>query len=357
MLFKWYALQTYSGKEHTVRELIEQKKKDLGLENYIGRVIVPEEIEVDLKSTDSKRGQYVVSSDAEVLVKNGSKVEVDTLLAREKPIQARESGTIRSIENFYEILIETLDHKNRRLYYIPGDVKLEKGIKERIKVRKGMFLTQNKAYPVIETGRILRIERGKEVRVLRDNGRIDKYFIPQVVFDKDAVYPGIKVEKKQILAKGKEIIAKKEGIVEINDYGVGKEIIIRKIAYKKMFPGYVFLEVRMNDDVWHLIRSIPNVVNFVSSGGEPLLVDGREIRAILRKIGYERYPKAEPVQIKINLGLRKGEIVKIKNGPFEDFTGPIHEIDDERQEVKVMVTIFGRETPVVLHASEVERID
>lgn len=357
MKFKWYALQTYSGKEHAVRETIEQKKKDLNWESYIGRVIVPEEIEVDLKSLDSKKGKYVVSSEAEVLVKNGNKVEVGSLLAREIPVCARESGVIRGIKNFYEILIETLDHKNRRLYSIPGNAKLEKGIKEGIKVRKGLFLTQDKSFPVIETGRILKIEKGKEVQVLRNNGRIDKYFIPQTVFNKEIVYPGMKVEKKQVLAEGREIVSKKEGIAEINDYGVGKDIMIRKIAYKKMFPGYVFLEVKMNDDVWHLIRSLPNVVNFISAGGEPLLVGNREIRAILRRTGYEKYPEAEIPKIKINLGLRKGEIVKIKNGPFEDFTGPIHEIDDEKQEVKVMVTIFGRETPVVLHASEVERID
>nr|2LQ8_A Chain A, Transcription antitermination protein nusG [Thermotoga maritima] len=125
---------------------------------------------------------------------------------------------------------------------------------------------------------------------------------------------------------------------------------------EKLFPGYVFVEMIMNDEAYNFVRSVPYVMGFVSSGGQPVPVKDREMRPILRLAGLEEYEeKKKPV--KVELGFKVGDMVKIISGPFEDFAGVIKEIDPERQELKVNVTIFGRETPVVLHVSEVEKIE
>ncbi|HEY8541507.1 MAG TPA: transcription termination/antitermination protein NusG, partial [Pseudothermotoga sp.] len=98
-----------------------------------------------------------------------------------------------------------------------------------------------------------------------------------------------------------------------------------------------------------------NIIDFVSSGGQPLELKAKEARAILRLAGLETYEeKVRPV--KVEFGFRVGDVVKITSGPFEDFAGVVKEIDPEKQELRVAVTIFGRETPVTVKTSEVEKI-
>lgn len=124
-----------------------------------------------------------------------------------------------------------------------------------------------------------------------------------------------------------------------------------KTVSKKVFPGYVIVEMVMTDDSWYVVRNTPGVTGFIGSTGAgskptPLLPD--EVDAILGQMG-EKEPKAE-----VDFELK--EAVKVTEGPFADFTGTVEEINAEKQKVKVYVNMFGRETPVELEFTQVEKI-
>ncbi|WP_240377839.1 transcription termination/antitermination protein NusG [Bacillus piscicola] len=124
-----------------------------------------------------------------------------------------------------------------------------------------------------------------------------------------------------------------------------------KAVTRKVFPGYVIVEMIMTDDSWYVVRNTPGVTGFVGSAGAgskptPLLPD--EVDNILRQMG-EGEPKPH-----VNFDLK--ESVKVKEGPFTDFTGTIEDINAEKQKVKVHVNMFGRETPVELEFDQVEKL-
>ncbi len=125
----------------------------------------------------------------------------------------------------------------------------------------------------------------------------------------------------------------------------------KKTTLKKVFPGYVLVEMVMTDDSWYVVRNTPGVTRFVGSSGAgskptPLLEE--EAKAILKQMGME---EARP---KIQFTLK--ESVKVTDGPFHNFVGSIEEINIERQKLKVLVNMFGRETPIELEFNQVEKI-
>ncbi|MFC7746639.1 transcription termination/antitermination protein NusG [Lentibacillus kimchii] len=125
----------------------------------------------------------------------------------------------------------------------------------------------------------------------------------------------------------------------------------KKTVKKKFFPGYVLAEMVMTDDSWYVVRNTPGVTGFVGSSGQgtkptPILSD--EIDSILKRMGL-----AEPTT-QVNFEIN--ENVRVTDGPFSDFTGAIEHIDTDKQKVKVHVTMFGRETPVELDFSQIEKL-
>ncbi|GAK01046.1 MULTISPECIES: transcription termination/antitermination protein NusG [Geomicrobium] len=124
-----------------------------------------------------------------------------------------------------------------------------------------------------------------------------------------------------------------------------------KTVNRKTFPGYVLVEMVMTDDSWYVVRNTPGVTGFVGSSGagsKPTALLPDEVDSILRQMGVEA-PKAE-----VDLEIK--ESVKVKEGPFTDFTGTVEEISLEKQKVKVHVNMFGRETPVELEFHQVEKL-
>lgn len=122
----------------------------------------------------------------------------------------------------------------------------------------------------------------------------------------------------------------------------------RKIVKKKVFPGYVIVEMIVTDDSWYVVRNTPGVTGFVGSGTKPIPLEDHEVKNILRSMGVE-----EP-RIRIDLSI--GESVRISDGPFANFVGVVDEIHLERQKVKVRVAMFGRETPVELDFTQVQKL-
>ena len=124
-----------------------------------------------------------------------------------------------------------------------------------------------------------------------------------------------------------------------------------KTVTRKVFPGYVLVEIIMTDDSWYVVRNTPGVTGFVGSSGagsKPTALLPDEVESILKQMGVEQ-PRAE-----IDFDIK--ESVKVKEGPFANFVGTIEEIQVEKQKIKVHVNMFGRETPVELDYNQVEKI-
>jgi transcriptional antiterminator NusG len=143
-----------------------------------------------------------------------------------------------------------------------------------------------------------------------------------------------------------EVVIPMEDVVEFKN---GKKVVVQK----KVFPGYLLCRCDLDDDSWATIRNTPGVTGFVGPGTKPLPLSRREVESILQvKVeGVEHPKKTRP-----RLEYEAGETVRVKEGPFADFSGQIAEINEDQLKLKVLVNIFGRETPVELEFSQVAKL-
>ncbi len=138
-----------------------------------------------------------------------------------------------------------------------------------------------------------------------------------------------------------QILVPKEKMIEVKN---GK----RKVVEKKIFQGYVLVEMKMSEDAWYIVRNTPSVTGFVGSGVDPSPVENEEIEKIMKRMG-----RSEP---KHKIDYKIGEVVNITDGPFKGFDGSINDIDQAKGKLKVLVNMFGRETPVELDSLQVKRV-
>ena len=124
----------------------------------------------------------------------------------------------------------------------------------------------------------------------------------------------------------------------------------KKISERRVFPGYVMVQMDLTDDTWYAIKSTPGVAGFVGSGIKPVPLREEEVAQILQS-AQEKMEKPTPKVI-----FEKGEAVRITEGPFTNFNGVVEEIHPDKGKLKVMVTIFGRSTPVELEYWQVEKV-
>lgn len=122
----------------------------------------------------------------------------------------------------------------------------------------------------------------------------------------------------------------------------------RRVVEEKIYPGYVLVEMVVTDDSWYVIRNTPRVTGFVGSGTTPTPLSEEEMDVLLKRMGED-----EP---RHKVDFAAGDAVKIIDGPFKDYEGKVSEVDGERGKVKVLVSIFGRETPVELDFLQITRI-
>jgi len=122
----------------------------------------------------------------------------------------------------------------------------------------------------------------------------------------------------------------------------------RRNVTKKILPGYVLVQMRMNDQSWSVVRNTPGVTGFVGSGNKPVPLREEEVSQILRQMA------AEAPRVKV--GFRKGQSIRVTDGPFIDFVGVVDDINAEKGKVKVLLSLFGRETPVELDFLQVEKL-
>ncbi len=138
-----------------------------------------------------------------------------------------------------------------------------------------------------------------------------------------------------------DVIVPKENQIEIKN---GK----RRIVERKIFPGYILVNMVVTEDSWYIVRNTPNVTGFVGTGTAPSPMADDEIKVIQKRMGVE-----EP---KFSIDYTVGELVNITDGPFKGFDGQISEIDESKGKIKVLVSMFGRETPVELDSLQVKRV-
>lgn len=122
----------------------------------------------------------------------------------------------------------------------------------------------------------------------------------------------------------------------------------RRTIAKKTLPGYVLIQMKMNDQSWSIVRNTPGVTGFISSRNKPVPLREEEVDHILKQM------TAEAPRVKV--GFKLGQSVRVTEGPFADFVGTVDEINTEKGKVKVLLSLFGRETPVELDSLQVERL-
>jgi transcriptional antiterminator NusG len=150
-----------------------------------------------------------------------------------------------------------------------------------------------------------------------------------------------RIETMHMSDKIFDVIVPKENQIEIKN---GR----RRIVERRIFPGYVLVQMDVTEDSWYVVRNTPNVTGFVGSGTTPTPISEDEVRQIQKRMGVE-----EP---KFKIDFQVGEAVNIVDGPFKGFDGMVNEIDENKGKIKVLVNMFGRETPVELDSLQVKKI-
>ncbi len=150
-----------------------------------------------------------------------------------------------------------------------------------------------------------------------------------------------RIESMQMQNKIFNVVVPTEEEVELKDG-------VRRTTERRIFPGYILVEMSLDEDSWYVVRNTPGVTGFVGSGNKPIPLRDDEANKIIKRM------EAEAPKIKVNF--KVGQKVRIVEGPFEDFSGEVDDIDLDRARVRVLVNFFGRETPVELDFLQVERI-
>lgn len=169
------------------------------------------------------------------------------------------------------------------------------------------------------------------------------YVIQTYSGQEDQVKEAIERNIEQIGMQDKisKILVPEEETVEVR----GSRKIEKK---KKMFPGYVFIEMALNDESWYAIRQSPGVARFIGTKVKPTPVSDREMQRVLKQIGIKKE--------KLEVAFEKGETIRVISGPFRGYTGIVDEISPEKGKLKVLISIFGRDTPVEVNFEHAEKI-
>ncbi len=153
-----------------------------------------------------------------------------------------------------------------------------------------------------------------------------------------------RISRKGVENLFEQILIPTEEVVEVRD---GQ----KRKSDRKFFPGYVLVQMELNDESWHLVKEVPRVLGFIGGTGDrPMPISEKEAQAILNRV-EEGAEKPRPKVL-----FDVGELIRITDGPFNDFNGVVEEIDYDKSRLRVEVTIFGRSTPVDLEFSQIEKV-
>lgn len=186
-------------------------------------------------------------------------------------------------------------------------------------------------------------DEAKQFLTLKQSGERNWYVIHTYSGYEDQVADSLRqrIESMNMEDKIFDVIVPKEKQIEIKN---GK----RKVVEKKIYPGYVLVDMVVTDDSWYVVRNTPNVTGFIGFGVRPTPMMKEEVDRLKKRMGVE-----EP---KYQIDFSVGDLIKITDGALKGFEGKIEEIDQDKGKVKVLVNMFGRETPVSLDFLQVKKI-
>ncbi len=207
--------------------------------------------------------------------------------------------------------------------------------------RKAQGQTKASAAPVVDEAALA--ETGDELEELEPEDGRAWYVIHTYSGYENKVRTNLehRIESMDVKDKIFQVLVPTEDEIEIHD---GQ----RRTVARKIFPGYVLVQMIMDDESWYVVRNTPGVTGFVGMGNRPTPLEAEEVKGIIRQM------RVETPRVKVNFQL--GQNVRIIDGPFIDFVGQVDEINLQKGKVKVLVSIFGRETPVELDFLQVERL-
>jgi transcriptional antiterminator NusG len=362
---KWYAIQTYAGSELTVKdnltELVrlhgwEKEFEIFEIDDQEEIFIVPVEEVITSRSRHGAGTEYRVPYEYDLLINANERISRDDSIARKPPLHMVKDGKVEKIELFGRVIIE-MTNRNEEEYLIPADKRIRSDIRVGEKIRHGVPLTANKdeQFIVTNTGKIVLRDKVNRVTFTFSDEKkksislLEKRMVP--------LKQGMELKQGDLLEREDVIAARASGLVKIKEYKDKRVVSILRIEKRRLIPGYIFARMRLEEkDMLELIAGVNGAIRYVGPHFRPTPIeDGPEMKLIQRKAGLLEV-SAESTDPRIEIDFDVGEVVEIVEGPFADFTGTIKEIDKEAEEVTVLVKIFGRETPVKLELTGIEKL-
>jgi len=374
-LKKWYAIQTYAGSELKVKEdlndRIRKREWDRGAESFSvdgedTYFLVPVEEVITSRSRRGAGTEYRIPYDYDLVGKPNERIQRGEAIARKPPRHVEEDAKITELEALQRVIVE-MTNRNEEVYLIPADKRIRRDIRVGEKIRNGVPLTSDsdERFVVINRGTIVGRDKVRRVAFEYADGREKKRIIPEKYIAR--LREDQELKAGDLIESEDQIASRASGLLKVKEYKDKRIITIQRIEKRRLFPGYVFGRLGLEDEeMMELIDGIKGAVRYVGSRYKPMPIEGPEMKLIKRKAGLLAIPKvaaaseaaadAAKQEPKIEIDFTVGEVVEIIEGPFADFTGAIKEIDKDAEEVTVMVKIFGRETPVRLGFEGIEKL-
>ena len=374
-LKKWYAIQTYAGSELKVKEdlndRIRKREWSRGAESFCvdGEdtfFLVPVEEVITSRSRRGAGTEYRIPYDYDLVGKPNERIQRGEVIARKPPRHVEEDAKISEIEALQRVIVE-LTNRNEEVYLIPADKRIRRDIRVSERIRNGVPLTSDsdEQFVVINRGTIVGRDKVRRVTFEYEDDKEKKRIIPEKYIAR--IREGQELKAGDQIESEDHIASRASGLLKVKEYKDKRIITIQRIEKRRLFPGYVFARLGLEDEeMMELIDGIKGAVRYVGSRYKPMPIEGPEMKLIKRKAGLLAIPTAASASAstsdaakhepKIEIDFTVGEVVEIVEGPFADFTGSIKEIDKDEEEVTVMVKIFGRETPVRLGFEGIEKL-
>jgi len=374
-LKKWYAIQTYAGSELKVKEdlndRIRKREWTRGAESFCVEgedtyFLVPVEEVITSRSRRGAGTEYRIPYDYDLVGKPNERIQRGDAIARKPPRHVEEDAKITEIEALQRVIVE-MTNRNEEVYLIPADKRIRRDIRVSERIRNGVPLTSDsdERFVVINRGTIVGRDKVRRVTFEYEDGREKKRIIPEKYIAR--LKEGQQLKAGDLIESDDQIASRASGLLKVKEYKDKRIITIQRIEKRRLFPGYVFGRLGLEDEeMMALIDGIKGAVRYVGSRYKPMPIEGPEMKLIKRKAGLLAIPTAASAsdaaaetakhEPKIEIDFTVGEVVEIIEGPFADFTGAVKEIDKDAEEVTVMVKIFGRETPVRLGFEGIEKL-
>jgi len=370
-LKKWYAIQTYAGSELKVKEDLNERIRKRGWEKAVESFsvegedtffLVPVEEVITSRSRRGAGTEYRIPYDYDLVGKPNERIQRGDVIARKPPRHIEEDACVVDTEALQRVIVE-MTNRNEEVYLIPADKRIRRDIRVGEKIRNGVPLTSDsdERYVVVNRGAIVARDKVRRVTFEYADGKEKKRIIPEKYLAR--LRAGMELKAGDLIEEEDQITSRASGLLKVKEYKDKRIITIQRIEKRRLFPGYVFGRMGLEDEqMMELIDGIKGAVRYVGSRYKPMPIEGPEMKLIKRKAGLLTVPVAAAAtgtashEPKIEIDFTVGEVVEIVEGPFADFTGSIKEIDKDAEEVTVMVKIFGRETPVRLGFEGIEKL-